>query len=69
MSGWIMVFLGQGAIAAGSWLLSRHFGWEVAAAVALLIEGAIGALYGMLNVGNEAEPWHGGAHHHAEDGP
>jgi ribose/xylose/arabinose/galactoside ABC-type transport system permease subunit len=67
MSGWVMVLLGQGAITAGSWLLSRHFGWEVAVALALIIEGAIGAVYGMLSVGTEAEPWHGGALDRAED--
>ena len=56
-----MVVLGQGAIFFGAWLLSRHFGWEVIVAVMLLIEGALGAMYGMLNIGNEPEPWHGGA--------
>jgi hypothetical protein len=34
-------------------------------AVVLLLEGAIGVLYGMLQVGSESEPWHGGA---IEDG-
>jgi hypothetical protein len=61
MSGWMMVALGQGGIAAGGWLLSRHFGWEASVAVVLLFEGAIGVLYGMLQVGGESEPWHGGA--------
>jgi hypothetical protein len=55
-----MILLGQGAIAGGCWLLSRTLGWELAVGVALILEGAIGALYGMLDVAHEPEPWHGG---------
>mgnify|MGYP003462354042 CR=1 FL=1 len=56
-----MVALGQGGIALGGRLLTRHKSWEVAVAVVLLLESAIGVVYGMLSVGDEPEPWHGGA--------
>jgi hypothetical protein len=51
----------QVAIAADGGLLSRHIGWEATVAALLIVEGGIGAVYGMLTVGKEPELWHGGA--------
>jgi hypothetical protein len=59
----LLFLVGQGAIALGAYLLARTLPWTVVAGAALLVEGAVAVVYGMVLqvVPKEGDkPWHGG---------
>jgi hypothetical protein len=57
MHAWLNVVLGQIFIALGAWLLSQHFPWTAVLGLVLIVEGAIGAIYGMLHPSDDADDW------------
>ena len=62
----VLFFCGQGAIAAGVYLLAKFMPWMAAVGVWLLVEGVVTVVWALLSAHRDADaqPWHGGAADH-----